>query len=152
MSLWTGHRQPILIHFIRFTCIDIDITVRIFWMGRLNRNFLVPAVHAADRVGVDRERAPLLSGVHPWSPGDPPRDWVRISIADSGQGIAPDDKEKIFEPFFTTKEGGTGLGLSIVHKIIEGHEGMIKVESEVGRGSTFTLFLPFRHNEERMEC
>jgi signal transduction histidine kinase len=67
---------------------------------------------------------------------------VKISIADSGNGIPPQEKEKIFEPFFTTKEGGTGLGLSIVHKIIENHNGLIRVESEVGRGSVFTIFLP----------
>jgi two-component system sensor histidine kinase PilS (NtrC family) len=69
-------------------------------------------------------------------------EWIRISIIDSGSGIAPEEKEKIFEPFFTTKENGTGLGLSIVHRIIENHNGLIKVESELGRGSTFTLFLP----------
>jgi signal transduction histidine kinase len=56
--------------------------------------------------------------------------------------MAPEEKEKIFEPFFTTKENGTGLGLSIVHKIIENHKGLIKVDSELGRGSTFTVFLP----------
>ena len=49
------------------------------------------------------------------------KDWVKIIIADSGHGIAPQEKEKIFEPFYTTKERGTGLGLSIVHKIIESH-------------------------------
>ncbi len=70
------------------------------------------------------------------------RDWVKISISDSGNGISPQEKDKIFEPFFTTKENGTGLGLSIVHKIIENHQGVIKVESEVGKGSTFTIFLP----------
>ena len=69
-------------------------------------------------------------------------EWVKISIIDSGSGIAPEEKEKIFEPFFTTKENGTGLGLSIVHRIIENHNGLIKVESELGKGSTFTLFLP----------
>jgi two-component system sensor histidine kinase PilS (NtrC family) len=68
--------------------------------------------------------------------------WIKISITDSGNGIALEEKEKIFEPFFTTKENGTGLGLSIVHKIIENHQGSIKVESELGRGSTFTIFLP----------
>ena len=67
---------------------------------------------------------------------------MKISIADSGNGIPPQEKEKIFEPFYTTKEGGTGLGLSIVHKIIENHNGVIKVESEMGKGSTFTIFLP----------
>jgi two-component system sensor histidine kinase PilS (NtrC family) len=70
------------------------------------------------------------------------KDWAKISIIDSGNGIAQEEKEKIFEPFFTTKENGTGLGLSIVHKIIENHNGLIKVESEVGRGSTFTIYLP----------
>jgi signal transduction histidine kinase len=49
------------------------------------------------------------------------KEWIKISITDSGNGIALEEKEKIFEPFFTTKENGTGLGLSIVHKIIENH-------------------------------
>ncbi len=70
------------------------------------------------------------------------KEWAKISVIDSGNGIAQEEKEKIFEPFFTTKENGTGLGLSIVHKIIENHNGLIKVESEVGRGSTFTIYLP----------
>jgi two-component system sensor histidine kinase PilS (NtrC family) len=70
------------------------------------------------------------------------REWVKVSVIDSGNGIAPEEKEKIFEPFFTTKENGTGLGLSIVHKIIENHDGLIKVESELGRGATFNIFLP----------
>ena len=70
------------------------------------------------------------------------KEWVKVSITDSGNGIAPEEKDKIFEPFFTTKENGTGLGLSIVHKIIENHKGLIKVESELGRGSTFSIFLP----------
>jgi two-component system sensor histidine kinase PilS (NtrC family) len=70
------------------------------------------------------------------------KEWVKMIITDSGNGIPPHEKEKIFEPFFTTKEGGTGLGLSIVHKIIENHNGVIKVESEVGKGSTFMIFFP----------
>jgi signal transduction histidine kinase len=78
----------------------------------------------------------------PLSPQLRKKEWVKISIIDSGNGISPEEKEKIFEPFFTTKENGTGLGLSIVHKIIENHNGLIKVESELGRGSTFSIFLP----------
>ena len=70
------------------------------------------------------------------------KEWVKISITDSGSGIAPEEKEKIFEPFFTTKENGTGLGLSVVHKIVENHKGLIKVDSALGRGSTFSIFLP----------
>jgi signal transduction histidine kinase len=78
----------------------------------------------------------------PLPPQSKGKEWVKISIADSGGGIPLEEKDKIFEPFFTTKESGTGLGLSIVHKIIENHNGLIKVESEVGRGSTFLIFLP----------
>jgi len=70
------------------------------------------------------------------------KEWIKISIIDSGSGIVPEEKDKIFEPFFTTKENGTGLGLSIVHKIIENHNGLIKVESELSRGTIFTVFLP----------
>ncbi len=69
--------------------------------------------------------------------------WIVISVSDSGKGIPKEDREKIFEPFFTTKDGGTGLGLSIVHKIVENHNGLIKVESELGKGSTFSIFLPY---------
>jgi two-component system, NtrC family, sensor kinase len=67
-----------------------------------------------------------------------------ISVADSGTGIKPEHLEKIFEPFFTTKPDGkgTGLGLSIVQGIIEKHGGVIRVESVLGRGTTFTIRLP----------
>ena len=67
-----------------------------------------------------------------------------VSISDSGKGIPDDIKEKIFTPFFTTKGAGegSGLGLDIVNKIIEKHDGKIEVESEVGKGTTFLIFLP----------
>jgi PAS domain S-box-containing protein len=67
-----------------------------------------------------------------------------ISIRDSGKGISNETKHKIFEPFFSTKEvgKGTGLGLSISYGIMEKHKGEIKVESELGKGSTFTIILP----------
>ena len=69
-------------------------------------------------------------------------DRVLLSIADTGTGIAPDARRRIFEPFFTTKESGTGLGLSIVSGIISSYGGTIDVDSEVGRGTTFTIRLP----------
>ena len=69
-------------------------------------------------------------------------DWVLLSIADTGTGIAPDARRRIFEPFFTTKESGTGLGLSIVSGIISSYGGTIDVDSEIGRGTTFTIRLP----------
>ncbi len=69
---------------------------------------------------------------------------IFISFADTGCGIAKENLSKIFDPFFTTKEvgHGTGLGLSISYGIIEKHQGKIKVESELGKGSTFTVELP----------
>jgi len=70
------------------------------------------------------------------------KEWTKISIIDSGCGMGQEEKEKIFEPFFTTKENGTGLGLSIVHRIVENHSGLIRVESELGKGSSFSIYLP----------
>ena len=68
---------------------------------------------------------------------------VCVKISDTGQGIEKDHLEKIFKPFFSTKgEKGTGLGLAICSKIIAQHKGEIRVESEVGKGTTFTIFLP----------
>jgi signal transduction histidine kinase len=73
---------------------------------------------------------------------------VEMSIADTGVGIPPDRLRLIFEPFYTTKEpdatgrGGTGLGLSVCRQIIEQHQGRIRVESLVGKGSTFIVKLP----------
>ena len=69
---------------------------------------------------------------------------VRVMVTDTGHGISQTDLPKIFDPFFTTKEvgKGTGLGLTVVHGIIQEHGGSIAVESEPGRGTTFTLTLP----------
>jgi signal transduction histidine kinase len=78
---------------------------------------------------------------------------AEIRIADSGVGISPDQLRLIFEPFYTTKEpdehghGGTGLGLSVCRQIIEQHHGRIRVESVVGKGSTFTVKLPLRDDD-----
>jgi two-component system NtrC family sensor kinase len=69
-------------------------------------------------------------------------DAVEVVISDTGPGIPPERLSKIFDPFFTTKEKGTGLGLSVVYGIVERHGGTIAVDSEVGRGTVFTIRLP----------
>jgi two-component system nitrogen regulation sensor histidine kinase GlnL len=67
---------------------------------------------------------------------------VAVEISDDGPGIHPEDLENIWTPFFSTKSGGTGLGLTICHKIVAEHRGMIKVESDQGHGTKFTVLLP----------
>ncbi len=79
---------------------------------------------------------------------NPEEGWAEVSVADTGSGIPHDRLQKIFDPFYTTRkadargQGGTGLGLALCRKIIEAHGGRIRVESEPGRGTTFTLKLP----------
>lgn len=74
--------------------------------------------------------------------------WAEVSVRDTGSGIPADKLRNIFKPFYTTKEadaqgqGGTGLGLALCKDIIDGHEGRIRVESAMGKGTTFTLKFP----------
>ena len=72
------------------------------------------------------------------------RDWVVMSVKDSGIGILPADQDRVFEPFFTTKgdRGGTGLGLSVTYGIVTDHGGTIEISSEPNKGSTFAVWLP----------
>jgi two-component system, NtrC family, sensor kinase len=105
------------------------------YAGQLNQvwmNLLVNAAQAVRDSGEVFIRTQLVEGT------------VTIIISDTGSGIAPEHLNKIFDPFFTTKPvgEGTGLGLSITYGIIERHGGSIRVESQLGRGTTFTVILP----------
>ena len=72
---------------------------------------------------------------------------IRVTIRDTGEGIAPDLLGRIFDPFYTTKSHGTGLGLSVAHGILQEHSGAIDVESEIGRGTSFFISFPLLRKE-----
>jgi two-component system, sensor histidine kinase FlrB len=76
---------------------------------------------------------------------------LRLSVSDTGVGIAAAAQSRIFDPFFTTRDDGTGLGLAIVHAIVEAHRGRIDVESVEGRGTTFSIVIPHRPELEPTE-
>jgi signal transduction histidine kinase len=101
-------------------------------MSQVVINLVMNALHAMSNGGTLRVRV------------SPHGEMVRLTVADTGQGIPEDVVAKIFDPFFTTKEfgKGTGLGLTVVKGIIEEHHGTITVESEPGKGTTFTIHLP----------
>jgi len=100
-------------------------------------NLLVNSAQAIENKGII-----LIKTYHDQS-------YVYIVIQDNGKGIAREYLQKIFDPFFTTKPigEGTGLGLSISFQIIEKHGGKIKVASEVGKGTRFTISLPISNNQ-----
>jgi len=77
-------------------------------------------------------------------------DGVVLSIGDTGGGIPADQLKRIFEPFYTTKKKGSGLGLMIVQRIIQEHRGQIKIESHVGQGTIFRIWLPLFERQTRL--
>jgi two-component system cell cycle sensor histidine kinase/response regulator CckA len=94
------------------------------------------------RVGL--ERTEIEPGKSPPLPEMRAGEWIRVTVSDTGTGIPPDVLPHVFDPFFTTKESGkgTGLGLAQVHGIVGAHEGHIDVQSQVGQGTVFTIYLP----------
>ncbi len=74
---------------------------------------------------------------------------ITIAVKDTGTGITAENMPKLFEPLFSTKITGIGLGLSVSKKMAEANGGRIEVESQVGKGSTFTLYLPLNYNHEK---
>ncbi len=76
------------------------------------------------------------------------RQVLELQIKDTGIGIAPGNLDRIFDPFFTTNKSGTGLGLSVVHQIVQKHGGLIRVSSEINRGTTFTIAFGVNQTED----
>jgi two-component system NtrC family sensor kinase len=107
-------------------------------------NMVVNAQHAIEDKGSITLRSRLCPDPRIPEPGLPAVPMVEIAIADTGCGIPAQNLQRIFDPFFTTKGvgKGTGLGLSVSHGIVKAHGGAIEVESAVGEGSTFRIFLP----------
>ena len=105
-------------------------------------NLVINAVHAMPGGGTVTVATRNTRAAPPATP-EVERDCAVIEIKDEGAGIADEHIGRIFEPFFTTKGvgEGTGLGLSVTHGIIEDHEGWMTAKSEIGKGSTFTLYL-----------
>ena len=101
-------------------------------LNQVFMNILVNAAQAIEKQGEIRIATRALDGQ------------VEIAISDTGSGIPKENLSKIFDPFFTTREvgKGTGLGLNVAYNIIQKHKGTIEVESEVGKGTTFTVRIP----------
>jgi len=111
--------------------------------SQINQVILNIVVNAAHAISGERGTITIRTGLVD--------DRVQIAISDTGCGIPKEALSRIFDPFFTTKPigTGTGLGLSLSYGIIQKHGGQIKVESELGRGTTFTVLLPVRQDATR---
>jgi len=121
-------------------------------------NLLANARHAvadtpAPRIECTLEKYEADEGFASRHPEIESSSFARLSVSDNGYGIAPEAKDKIFEPFYTTKGvgHGTGLGLSMIYGAMLRHGGTIEVESEVGQGSIFHLYLPLASSEAEIE-
>jgi len=117
-------------------------------------NLCTNAVHAMDEKGVLKislQEVDLNADALRFQPKIIPGRFAQLSVSDTGTGIKEEILKLIFDPFFTTKEvgKGTGMGLSVVHGIVEEHGGFIKVDSQVGKGSTFYVFFPVTENAEK---
>ena len=127
--------------------LDLDRTLPPIWIDadqikQVVMNMLVNAQHAVEEKG--SITVSTRQAQDPRAPATESRPMVAISIVDTGCGIPEKNLKRIFDPFFTSKDvgKGTGLGLSVSHGIIEAHGGVIEVQSKVGEGSTFRVYLP----------
>ncbi|MHB8846281.1 MAG: hybrid sensor histidine kinase/response regulator [Nitrospirota bacterium] len=111
-------------------------------ISQVIQNLVINAVQAMPRGGTIRISASNIEAGRMTSPSLREGRYVAISIRDQGHGIAPENLNRIFEPYFTTKPAGSGLGLATTYSIIKNHDGVIDVESALGTGTTFSVYLP----------
>jgi PAS domain S-box-containing protein len=111
-------------------------------ISQVIHNLVINAYHSMPNGGSCRVEAKNILNLDTASIPLPEGRYVKISVQDFGSGILPEHLNKIFDPFFTTKRSGTGLGLSTAYSIIKKHGGVLTVDSEVGKGSIFHIFLP----------
>jgi signal transduction histidine kinase len=149
-----------------------SITVDPFQMKQVFQNLITNALQAMPEGGRLRISARKAQGASSESRGtraeergteekhleprtsnlEPDTDFVEISVADTGTGIAPDNMGKLFQPLFTTKARGIGLGLAISKGLAEANGGTMEVSSRLGEGTTFTVRLPAEGKEEKKNC
>jgi PAS domain S-box-containing protein len=111
-------------------------------ISQVIQNLVINAVQAMPQGGTIRIGARNIGSGSVTSPALKEGRYVVITVSDHGHGIAPENLSRIFEPYFTTKPGGSGLGLATTYSIIKNHDGMIDVESAIGTGTTFSVYLP----------
>ena len=116
-------------------------------IGQVINNLVINAVQAMPEGGAIRVKAENAAAGLPDELPLAPGDFIRISIQDQGIGIPPENLPKIFDPYFTTKQKGSGLGLATSFSIIKRHGGYIAVESVIGKGSAFHVYLPATRRE-----
>jgi signal transduction histidine kinase len=134
---------------IRFTVSDPEptMTVNPAEILQVLINLGVNALHAMDGGGTLELSAMAATSVPSelaFRPDsfDPQKPMAKLVVADTGSGIKPENISKVFQPYFTSKKEGTGLGLAIVCELVARYGGAIEVQSTVGQGSTFTVYLP----------
>ncbi len=133
-DLWTVDADPTHIHQV---LMNLCVNAR-------------DAMPQGGKLSVDLSNGIIDGGYAKMHPDGAPGPYVVMTVTDTGSGITPEVQEKMFDPFFTTKElgKGTGLGLATVLTIVKGHQGFINVYSELGKGSTFKVYLPANPSRE----
>jgi signal transduction histidine kinase/ActR/RegA family two-component response regulator len=102
------------------------------------------AMHCGGKIIIESRNVKVNESIHGYELIEP-GDYVLLSVTDSGTGISADDMQRIFEPFYTKKvmgKSGTGLGMSVVWHTVKDHKGYFNIESEIGSGTTFSLYFP----------